>query len=73
MATIINNPERGETGNGLATMILALLAIIVVLAIVFYGLPLARRIIGGNVPATNSITIPVPDRVDVNINRQPGS
>lgn len=63
MATVINNPDRAaeaSTGGGL---LMGLLLLIVAAFLFFYfGLPAMR--------ASSSPTFSVPDRVDVNVNRE---
>lgn len=62
MATIINNPDSGNDGSNMGT-VLALI-VLVVLAVIFivYGLPALRN--NGNT-GTN---VNVPDRVQLDVN-----
>jgi hypothetical protein len=65
MPTIINNPSgTSEGGNGLGMVVGVLLAIVILALFFIYALPSLRT-------RNNSTNINVPDRIDVNVNRQP--
>jgi len=59
MATIVNNPGNGESGNGMG-MILGVIVILVIAFLFFvYGLPMLRQ---SAAPQIN-----VPGKIDVNV------
>lgn len=61
MATIINNPDGGNSGGGVG-MIFGLIILVVLVALFFlYGLPMIRN-------ASKGTTINVPDKVQVDVN-----
>jgi hypothetical protein len=68
MPTIINNPPGSPNNDSSsAGLIIGLILIIAVLVLFFvYGLPALRN------NASKGTTINVPDKVDVNVNKQPG-
>jgi hypothetical protein len=62
---IVNNPgTTSDSGSGVGFILGAILLIAFVIALFYYGLPYVRSSFGGG----NQIN--VPDKVDVNINRQ---
>ncbi len=62
MATIINNPDSGSSSGGVG-LIIGVIAIIAVIALfLLYGLPAIRK-------NNNDTTINVPDKVQVDINK----
>jgi hypothetical protein len=68
MATIINTPpaaQESNSGNGIAFLIGIILLILAGIAFFYYGLPMIRR--SFSVPSGTQIS--VPDKIDVNINK----
>lgn len=78
MATIINNPGAGttESSGGAGTIIAIVIALVVVAALLFVGIPWLRGQSGAganrasvNVPS--SIDVNVPEKVNIDVNKQP--
>lgn len=70
MATIVNTspaPATSDTGsNGIGFLVGAMLLVLLVMAVLFYGLPYLRTSMTSTTPQVN-----VPGKIDVNVN-QPG-
>lgn len=62
MATVINNPSGTTTdsANGVGVVLAIVLLLALVFALVYYGVPSARRVF--------STDINVPSAIDVNVN-----
>lgn len=61
MATIINNPGNGDSGNGMG-MIVGVIVILVIAFLFFvYGLPMLRQL------SAPQINVNVPEKIDVNV------
>lgn len=67
MTTIVNTPQPANNSSGPTGIIMALIALIVVLVLVYlgfvYGLPALRQMKSGGTQ------INVPDKIDVNVNK----
>lgn len=83
MATVVNQPDTANSA-GMGMMIGAILLIVVVLAVFFYGIPMMRQQAPAQVPAVQNNTMPapaessgtdinIPDKIDVNVNQDGGS
>jgi flagellar biogenesis protein FliO len=68
MATIVNTaPAQTDSGsNGMGFLVGVMLLVLLVIAVLFYGLPYLRSSVGSATPQIN-----VPGKIDVNVN-QPG-
>lgn len=65
--TIVNTPpQTNENSNGMWNFFGVLLAAVVILLIVFYGIPVIRSSIGG----ISGPQIEVPKKIDINVNQQ---
>jgi hypothetical protein len=75
MATVINNPPSGDSDSGMGSMIGIIALIIVIVLLIFYGLPMLRGGAGTPAPTTTNqpegrseVNLEVPDSLDVNVN-----
>jgi hypothetical protein len=77
MATVINNPGTGTTtdsGSSASFLIGAIVLLVAVILILYYGLPALRSAAGTARNAGGSggsAQINVPEKVDVNVNQTP--
>ncbi len=69
MATIVNTTPASTTNNGsngLGFLIGVMVVVLLVMAVLFYGLPYLRNTVSSTTPQVN-----LPGKIDVNVN-QPG-
>jgi hypothetical protein len=66
MATVINNPAPQEESGGTGFMVGMMFLLVIVAMMLYWGIPALRSV--RQQPAPSQIN--VPDKIDVNINKQ---
>jgi hypothetical protein len=66
MATIVNNPGNGNSGNSMGLILGVILILVFVFLFIVYVVPLVRQSMGPT-------QVNVPDKIDVNVQQGGGN
>lgn len=69
MATVINNPDSGGSGNGVWGAVIVLILVGAGILFFLYGIPILRSALKGT-GTTNQINVPIPNKVNVDVKTQ---